>query len=160
MIFNGPKEMLPKWPQPIVSRPSVRSLVKGHLAHVPPPIAPDAEVLKKYEEVAKSVAESQAALDLISKDMDTLSAQKTAADAKATGMNRWNNKDMNLAQQQRLQKDIDAVDGRKKEAYKLHNALVDSRNSLRQVIDQYEESCVKYNEYLKSVELLRSYPEV
>jgi len=143
------------WPQHITVRPSVRSLVKAYAPPVQPPTAVGANDVKKYEENQAAVKEAEAAVTKATEILMKIVAEKTAVDGKANGINRWSNKGATLAQQQRLQKEIEFSQANKDKAHLLHNTLMDAGKPLKFAVEAYEEDVKKYQKHLETLKMYR-----
>jgi hypothetical protein len=152
--------IVPKWPQPIVARPSVQSLVKLYAPRPLLPEAVDPAIVKKYEENLLALKESAASLADASEKVSKLAGEKAGLEAKGAGVNRWSNKNSTLAQQHRIQKDIEGYEATKAKAQLLHDALVDAGKALYAVIRQYEDNLASYNKYVKTFDDLLSFPSL
>ena len=152
--------IIPKWPQPIIARPSVESLVK---LYAPRPVLPevvDPAIVKKYEENLLALKESAASLEAASEKVSKLVGEKTSLEAKSAGVNRWSNKNSTLAQQHRIQKDIEGYEATKAKAQLLHDSIVDAGKALHAVIRQYEDNLASYKKYVQTFDDLSSLPSL
>jgi len=143
------------WPQHIVVRPSVRSLVKAGSPSVREPVALDPSITKKYEEGIDALRSAEEGVTKATERLVKLVEEKAAVDGKASGINRWSNKGGTLAQQERLLKEIEICQAEKEKAHALHNALIDCGKPYKDAIDIHEESNRKYVEHMATVKKYR-----
>jgi hypothetical protein len=120
------------------------------------PEAVEGDVLKRYEENLVAVQGAEAEVAKVTGRLMKLVGEKGALDSKP-GVNRWSNKSGTLAQQQRIQNDIDACQAEKEKAHLVHNKLVDAGMPLRSAVENYKEGVRKYEEHLA---VLTSYREL
>jgi len=136
------------WPQHIVVRPSVRSLVKAWAPNIREPLALDPSITKKYEEGLEALKAAEEGVTKATERLVKLVAEKSALDGKSTGINRWSNKGGTLAQQERLLKEIEICQAEKEKAHALHNMLIDCGKPYKDAIDACKEGAEKYDEHM------------
>lgn len=133
-------EVVEPWPQPIVARPTVSSLVKLYAPRMQKPEPLSAETLAAYDEYKKKSA------DLNTAHSANCAAAKKIVDELATleesdkGVNKWAARGARDAQKKRLETDLAAAEAKKeasKAAIEAHKA---AGEDLRELISSTQKA--------------------
>lgn len=126
------------WPQPVVARPHIPSLVKMYAPPIQKPEPLSAEILAAYEEYKKKSSELNTVHAANSAAAKKVAAELAALEEEAKGINKWSSRGTREAQKKRLETDLAAAE-KKKEASK---AAMDAHKAdgayLRDIISNHE----------------------
>lgn len=126
------------WPQPIVYRPPIKTILKHSAPPIPQPEPLSEDILADYEAYKKKSSELNTIHSANCAALKKLTTELATLEESSQGVNKWSQRQAKDAQKKRLEDDIAAAEAKKEEskaAVEKHKAY---GSNLRDIINTYE----------------------